>query len=108
MSSGGLRAVADDHSDRQGGDDCLARSDIALQQAVHRLAAPQILPDTVNRPLLRKGQGIRQPGELLFQPFVLGREDLRRPLLPGPFLAQQAELEQEQLVESQPVAGSFQ
>ena len=46
---------------RQRGDDGLAAADIALQQALHRLAARQVAPDLGDDALLRARERERQP-----------------------------------------------
>jgi hypothetical protein len=67
-----LRASARRQDDRGGGDERLSASDVALQEAIHRGAAPHVAPDLFDHAALRAGQ--RQADE----PFELFQEPERR------------------------------
>jgi hypothetical protein len=87
-------------------DDRLARADVALQQALHRLRIREILADLADRFLLLgrecEGEGCPIP----LDEMALVRERGRIPLLgqrTPPLL--EAELEREQLLEGEPLPG---
>ena len=104
---GGLRPGLVDHGSRQSRHHGLAGADIALQQAVHRLAGFQVEADLVQGFFLGIGQGEGQGGETRFQPGILHFEDAPGYGLPVTPLAQDTRLQEEDLVESQALAGGL-
>ena len=88
------------------GDDGLPRPDVALQQAVHRDRVGQVGLDLADDPGLGAGEGVRErgvepadqlPGE------VVGHA--HRGLLDPPLAQHEGQLQAEELVEDQPLAG---
>ena len=58
-----LVSTLDGDQQRCDGDDRLARADLALDQPLHRVGRHQIADDILDRPTLRAGQLIGQPGD---------------------------------------------
>ena len=105
---GGLAPRLDGAQQRVERDDRLARSDVALQQATHRLVAPQVGVDLGDGRLLvlgeRKGQPGHEPRDQLArrgQRHGPGRGRL------GRLVQEQADLHEQQLLEHQPLAGDL-
>ena len=105
----GLVAVAHGDETAQHGHHGLARAHVALQQAVHLMAAHHVGADLLDHPLLRTCEAVRQAvvagveisahaGHL--KPFLGTRAYV--------FLLQQAQLQEEEFLEFQPAGGLFQ
>ena len=105
---GGLRARLIDHGGGKRGDDRLARTDIALQETVHRAASDQVAADLVHGAGLRVRQGEGKASHARAQPLVGGFEAARRRRLPVAFLSKHAHLQKENFVECESGAGALQ
>ncbi len=94
-----LVAGVDDQRHQQRRDHRLARPDVALQQAVHRVARGQILQHLIQRALLRLGHLIGQSRLERLNPCRIYRDLVARLCLPHRLLPQQPELQIERLLE---------
>ncbi len=100
---GGLQSVFHGQHGREHGDDGLARADVALQQAVHRLGALHVFADLLERRALAGRQLERQHAAQRLADAIVDANGVRLPL--GVRLAasqQQPHLEAEELFEDQP------
>ena len=99
---GGLVALLDGSEQRVERNDGLSRSDVALEQALHRHVPREVAVDLGDDLLLvgrqREGQGFAVPRDELSRP---AQRRSRHPDLPGA-PAREAELEHEQLLEGKP------
>ena len=93
---------------RRDGDDGLARPDVALEQAVHRVRGGEIGVDLADHPLLRAGERVTEGGpEPLDELAGRGVGDAALLALQAPLAQDEGELHAQQLVEREAVPGDL-
>ncbi len=102
---GALPPGLDRPEQRRQRDDGLPGADVALQQPLHRRRAREIAVDLGDRPFLRLGQGEGQHRAVALQELAAGRQRLGDQLLALGRPARERELEDEELVEGEPLPG---
>ncbi len=105
---GGLRPAGVDHRRSERRNHGLPGADVALQQAVHRLAGFQVGADVGQGALLGGGQGEGQRRQAGLQPVIADFEDTTGRRLPVALLTFRTHLQEEEFVEGQPLASRAQ
>jgi hypothetical protein len=98
---GNLCPMPGNHHRAQGGHDGLAGANVALDEAVHRVAGQQVGADVGHSAGLRPGEGEGQGGDTRLQPVIRRLEDAGADGFKILLLAQDAHLQVEDFVKSQ-------
>lgn len=104
----GLVSVVHCYKGRKQGHHCLAAAHVPLQEAVHLLAGDGIAPYLLDYPFLRSGQLVRQPAVAVIEcRSYLVEQDSGGPVHSHILLPQKGQLEEEEFLELETVAGSL-
>ncbi len=97
-----LVSTLDRHEQRSERDDRLARSDLSLQEAMHRMLSSEIRADLADHAFLGPGEGVGQRAqELIDERSIDGVNGAARLLSLALLPERERDLESEQLVEDQ-------
>ena len=103
-----LAAGLDRPQERVERDDGLPRADVALEEPLHRLRVAEIPADLPDRGHLLRGELEGQGGVVALDQLAVAGQSLRaRELLERAAAALEAQLEREELLEGQPLAGGL-